>query len=115
MLRPAEPVYRVVNGDESEHATFKDHMLIERNPHQIIEGVLITAYAINAKQAFIYVRGEFALGLERITRALNEAYAHGAVGHDIFGSGFSIDVVIHPGAGAYICGDETGLLESLEG
>jgi NADH-quinone oxidoreductase subunit F len=115
MLRAAEPVYLVVNGDESEPATFKDHMLIERDPHQIIEGVLITAYAIKAAQAFIYIRGEFALGLERITQALNEAYEYGAVGNNIFGSGWSIDVVVHPGAGAYICGDETGLLESLEG
>jgi NADH-quinone oxidoreductase subunit F len=115
MLRKAEPVYLVVNGDESEPATFKDHMLIERDPHQIIEGALITAFAIGAARAFIYIRGEFALGLERITQALNEAYDLGAVGHDIFGSGWSIDVVVHPGAGAYICGDETGLLESLEG
>jgi NADH-quinone oxidoreductase subunit F len=115
MLRPAKPVYLVVNGDESEPATFKDHMLIEEDPHQIIEGTLITAYAVGAVRAFIYIRGEFALGLERITQALNEAYEYGAVGKDIFGSGWSMDVVIHPGAGAYICGDETGLLESLEG
>jgi NADH-quinone oxidoreductase subunit F len=115
MLRKAEPIYLVVNGDESEPATFKDHMLIEQDPHQIIEGTLITAYTIGAAQAFIYIRGEFALGLERITQALNEAYEYGAVGTNIFGSGWSIDVVIHPGAGAYICGDETGLLESLEG
>jgi NADH-quinone oxidoreductase subunit F len=115
MLRPAKPVYLVVNGDESEPATFKDHMLIEQDPHQIIEGTLITAYAVGAERAFIYIRGEFALGLERITQALNEAYQYGAVGRNIFGSGWSIDVVIHPGAGAYICGDETGLLESLEG
>jgi NADH-quinone oxidoreductase subunit F len=115
MLRKAEPVYLVVNGDESEPATFKDHMLIERDPHQIIEGTLITAYAVNAAQAFIYIRGEFALGLERMTQAVNEAYEYGAAGNSIFGSDFSIDVVIHPGAGAYICGDETGLLESLEG
>src|SRR4051812_29883521 len=115
MLRKAEPVYLVINGDESEPATFKDHMLIERDPHQIIEGSLITAYAIGAAQAFIYVRGEFALGIERITQAVNEAYEYGAIGNDIFGSGWSIDIVVHPGAGAYICGDETGLLESLEG
>ncbi len=115
MLRAADPKYLVVNGDESEPATFKDHMLIEQDPHQIIEGTLISAYAIGAAQAFIYVRGEFALGIERMTQALNEAYAHGAVGHRIFGSDFSLDVVIHPGAGAYICGDETALLESLEG
>ena len=115
MLRKAEPVYLVVNGDESEPATFKDHMLIEGDPHQIIEGSLITAYAVGAMQTFIYIRGEFALGLERMMTAVNEAYQHGAAGRNVFGSGWSMDVVIHPGAGAYICGDETGLLESLEG
>ncbi|MBW3668081.1 MAG: NADH-quinone oxidoreductase subunit NuoF [Actinobacteria bacterium] len=115
MLRQAQPVYLVVNGDESEPATFKDHMLIECDPHQLIEGVVICAYAIGAAQAFIYVRGEFALGLERVQAALNEAYAHGAVGKGIFGSGFDLDVVVHPGAGAYICGEETALIESLEG
>ncbi|HVF32859.1 MAG TPA: NADH-quinone oxidoreductase subunit NuoF [Acidimicrobiales bacterium] len=115
MLRAADPKYLVVNGDESEPATFKDHMLLEEDPHQIIEGTIISAYAIGAAQAFIYVRGEFALGIERMMTALNEAYAHGAVGDRIFGSDFSLDVVIHPGAGAYICGDETALLESLEG
>jgi NADH-quinone oxidoreductase subunit F len=77
--------------------------------------VLISAYALQVTQAFIYVRGEFALGLERLEEALNEAYRLGAVGRDIFSSGFSIDVVVHPGAGAYICGEETALLESLEG
>jgi NADH-quinone oxidoreductase subunit F len=115
MLRKAEPVYLVVNGDESEPATFKDHMLIEEDPHQIVEGSLITAYAIGAARVFIYIRGEFALGLERMTQAVNEAYEYGAAGRDIFGRGWSMDVVVHPGAGAYICGDETGLLESLEG
>ncbi len=115
MLRKAPTTYLVINGDESEPATFKDHLLIERDPHQIIEGVLIAAYAIGAAQAFIYIRGEFALGLERMEQALNEAYGHGAVGRRILGSEFSIDVVVHPGAGAYICGEETALLESLEG
>jgi NADH-quinone oxidoreductase subunit F len=115
MLRKAQPVYLVVNGDESEPATFKDHMLLENDPHQLIEGVVICAYAIGAAQAFIYVRGEFALGQERLQAALNEAYAHGAVGADVFGSGFTVDVVVHPGAGAYICGEETALIESLEG
>jgi NADH-quinone oxidoreductase subunit F len=115
MLRKAQPVYLVVNGDESEPATFKDHLLIERDPHQIIEGSTICAYAIGAAQAFIYCRGEFALGIERLEQARDEAYDHGALGHNIFGSGFSLDIVIHPGAGAYICGDETALLESLEG
>ena len=115
MLRKDPVTYLVVNGDESEPATFKDHLLIERDPHQLLEGVLIAAYALQVTQAFIYLRGEFALGLERLEQALNEAYEHGAVGADIFGSGFSIDVVVHPGAGAYICGEETALLESLEG
>ncbi len=115
LLRDAEPRYLVINGDESEPATFKDHMLIEQDPHQILEGTIITAFAIGAAQAFIYVRGEFALGIERMMTAVNEAYEHGALGNDIFGSGFNLDLVIHPGAGAYICGEETALLESLEG
>ncbi|HMK98193.1 MAG TPA: NADH-quinone oxidoreductase subunit NuoF [Acidimicrobiales bacterium] len=115
MLRRATPVYLVVNGDESEPATFKDHALIEGDPHQLIEGSLICGYAIGAAQVFIFVRGEMALGLERLQAALNEAYEYGAVGRDIFGSGYSVDVVVHPGAGAYICGEETALLESLEG
>ena len=80
MLRKAPTTYLVINGDESEPATFKDHLLIERDPHQIIEGVVIAAYAIGAAQAFIYIRGEFALGLERMQQALNDAYSHGAVG-----------------------------------
>jgi NADH-quinone oxidoreductase subunit F len=115
MLRPAETTYLVINGDESEPATFKDHLLIERDPHQIVEGTIIAAYAIGACQAFIYCRGEFALGIERLTQAVNEAYAYGALGESIFGSPFSLDLIVHPGAGAYICGEETALLESLEG
>ncbi|HVB01294.1 MAG TPA: NADH-quinone oxidoreductase subunit NuoF [Acidimicrobiales bacterium] len=115
MLRSATTSYLVINGDESEPATFKDHLLVERDPHQIIEGALICAYAIGASQIFIFCRGEFALGLERLQQACNEAYEIGAIGKSIFGSSFSIDLVIHPGAGAYICGEETALLESLEG
>ena len=115
MLRKSELAYLVINGDESEPATFKDHLLVERDPHQLIEGVVIAAYALQVTQAFIFLRGEFALGLERVQAALNEAYGFGAVGKDIFGSGFSLDIVLHPGAGAYICGEETSLLESLEG
>jgi len=115
MLRKAETSYLVINGDESEPATFKDHLLIERDPHQLIEGTLIAAYALGVTQAFIFVRGEFALGIERLTAACNEAYSHGAVGKNIFGSDFSVDLVVHPGAGAYICGEETSLIESLEG
>jgi NADH-quinone oxidoreductase subunit F len=115
MLRKSDPVYLTINGDESEPATFKDHALIEGDPHQLIEGSLICAYAIGASQVFIFVRGEFPLAIERLQTALNEAYAHGAVGRDIFGSSYSVDLVVHPGAGAYICGEETALLESLEG
>jgi len=115
MLRKADPVYLVINGDESEPCTFKDHMLLEADPHQIVEGTVIAAYAVGAAKAFIFVRGEFALGLERLTAAVNEAYAAGACGQKILGSDFSVDVVVHPGAGAYICGEETALLESLEG
>ncbi len=115
MLRPADTTYLVVNGDESEPCTFKDHLLLETDPHQLVEGVAIAAYAIGVEQAFIFIRGEMALGLERVTQAVNEAYEYGALGRGILGSGFNLDVVVHPGAGAYICGEETGLLESLEG
>ncbi|HXZ82546.1 MAG TPA: NADH-quinone oxidoreductase subunit NuoF [Acidimicrobiales bacterium] len=115
MLRPAATTYLVVNGDESEPATFKDHLLIERDPHQIIEGAAIAAYAVGVRRAFIFCRGEFALGLERLVQACNDAYEYGALGRRIFGSPFSLDIVVHPGAGAYICGEETALLESLEG
>ena len=115
MLRKSDLAYLVVNGDESEPATFKDRMLMERDPHQLVEGIVIAAWALQVTAAFLYVRGEFALGLERVQTAVNDAYAHGALGRDILGSGFSLDLVVHPGAGAYICGDETGLLESLEG
>jgi NADH-quinone oxidoreductase subunit F len=115
MLRKAPVSYLVVNGDESEPATFKDHFLVERDPHQLVEGVTIAAYALQVTQAFIFLRGEFALGLERVQQALNEAYEHGALGSNIFGSGFSLDIVVHPGAGAYICGEETSLIEALEG
>ncbi|MEI8262979.1 MAG: NADH-quinone oxidoreductase subunit NuoF [Actinomycetes bacterium] len=115
MLRKADLAYLVINGDESEPATFKDHLLLESDPHQLIEGALIASFALQVNQAFIYVRGEFALGLERVQQAVNDAYAYGALGNDIFGSGFSLDLVVHPGAGAYICGEETSLIESLEG
>jgi NADH-quinone oxidoreductase subunit F len=115
MLRKSPVSYLVVNGDESEPATFKDHFLVERDPHQLVEGVIIAAYALQVSQAFIFVRGEFALGLERVQQALNDAYELGALGSQIFGSEFSLDVVMHPGAGAYICGEETALIEALEG
>ena len=115
MLRKSPISYLVVNGDESEPATFKDHYLVERDPHQFVEGVIIAAYSLQVSRVFIYIRGEFALGLERVQQAVNDAYAQGALGSKIFGSDFSLDIVVHPGAGAYICGEETALIEGLEG
>ncbi len=109
------PRYVVVNGDESEPGTYKDRLLMERDPHQLIEGVLIACYAIGAAQAFLYVRGEMALAQERIAQALNDAYSAGYIGQNILGTDFSVDVVLHWGAGAYIVGEETALIESLEG
>lgn len=109
------PRYLVVNGDESEPGTYKDRLLMERDPHQLIEGVLIACYAVGCSQAFLYVRGEMAHAQERIAQALNDAYAAGYVGKDILGSDFSVDIVLHWGAGAYIVGEETALIESLEG
>jgi len=116
-LAPANvwPRYLVVNGDESEPGTYKDRLLMERDPHQLIEGVLLACYAIGCGQAFLYVRGEMALAQERIAAALNEAYAAGYVGKNILGTNFSVDVVLTWGAGAYIVGEETALIESLEG
>jgi NADH-quinone oxidoreductase subunit F len=115
MLAKSTRRYLVINGDESEPATFKDHLLLERDPHQIVEGATIAAYAVGASFVVLYVRGEFALGQERVQQAINEAYERRALGRSIFGSGFSVDMVMQPGAGAYICGEETALLESLEG
>ncbi len=109
------PRYLVVNGDESEPGTYKDRLLMERDPHQLIEGSLIACYAVGLSQAFLYVRGEMALAQERIAAALNEAYAAGYVGRNIMGTDFSVDVVLTWGAGAYIVGEETALIESLEG
>jgi NADH-quinone oxidoreductase subunit F len=109
------PRYLVVNGDEGEPSTFKDRMLIERDPHQMIEGIVISAHAIGANLAFIYLRGEFALGYDRVTQAVADARSQGFVGPNILGSGYDLEIVVHRGAGAYICGEETALLESLEG
>jgi NADH-quinone oxidoreductase subunit F len=116
-LAPADvwPRYLVVNGDESEPGTYKDRLLLERDPHQLIEGVLIACYAVGCGQAFLYIRGEMAHAQERMAAALNEAYAAGYVGRNILGTDFSVDIVLHWGAGAYIVGEETALIESLEG
>jgi NADH-quinone oxidoreductase subunit F len=110
-----KPVYLAVNADESEPGTFKDREIIEDDPHQLLEGIIITSFAINCHTAYIYIRGEFALGVERLEVAIDEARAAGLLGKNIFGTGFDLDVWVHRGAGAYICGEETGLIESLEG
>jgi NADH-quinone oxidoreductase subunit F len=109
------PRYLVVNGDESEPGTYKDRILMERDPHQLIEGALLACYAIGAGQAFLYVRGEMALAQERLAEAINDAYEAGYLGHRIMGTDFSVDLILHRGAGAYIVGEETALIESLEG
>ncbi|MDQ1466521.1 MAG: NADH-quinone oxidoreductase subunit [Actinomycetota bacterium] len=109
------PRYLVVNADEGEPSTFKDRMLVERDPHQLLEGIAISAFALQCNLAFVYLRGEFALGYERLTAAIAAARTHGFLGRNVLGSGFDLDVVVHRGAGAYICGEETALLESLEG
>ncbi len=109
------PRYLVVNGDESEPGTYKDRLLMERDPHQLIEGCLIACYAAGLSQCFLYVRGEMALAQERIATALNDAYAAGYIGKNILGTDFSVDIVLHWGAGAYVVGEETALIESLEG
>ena len=109
------PKYLVVNGDESEPGTYKDRLLMERDPHQLIEGCLIACYAAGLSQCFLYIRGEMALAQERVAAALNEAYAAGYVGKNILGSNFSVDIILHWGAGAYVVGEETALIESLEG
>jgi len=109
------PRYLVCNCDEAEPGTFKDHLLLEATPHQIIEGILIAAYAIGCHHAYMYIRGEFKVGFQIFKAALEQARAAGYVGKDLFGTGFDLEVTIHRGAGAYICGEETGLLNSLEG
>jgi NADH-quinone oxidoreductase subunit F len=110
-----KPVYLVVNADESEPGTCKDIPLMMANPHELIEGVIIASYAIRASRAFIYVRGEVVHVLRRLQSAVAEARDAGYLGTDILGSGYDLEVVVHAGAGAYICGEETALLDSLEG
>jgi NADH-quinone oxidoreductase subunit F len=110
-----KPHYLVVNADESEPGTCKDIPLMMATPHTLVEGVIISSYAIRANHAFIYVRGEVLHVVRRLQRAVQEAYLAGHLGKDIHGSGFHLDITVHAGAGAYICGEETALLDSLEG
>ncbi len=109
------PRYLVINGDESEPGTYKDRMLMELDPHQLIEGIVIACFAFNANHAFLYVRGEMAFAQERLAQAVNDAYANGLVGKNVCGTDFSCDITLTWGAGAYIVGEETALIESLEG
>lgn len=110
-----KPHYLVINADESEPGACKDTPLMMANPHSLIEGIIIAAYAMRANHAFIYIRGEIPHAFRRVDNAIREAYAAGYLGKNIMGSGFDLEVVLHAGAGAYICGEETALLDSLEG
>lgn len=110
-----KPVYLICNGDESEPGTFKDRYIVHQDPHQLLEGMIISAYCVGAKKAYIYLREEFPEAAEIVEAAIEEAKANGFVGENILGSGFDLEFVVHRGAGAYICGEETGLIESLEG
>lgn len=111
----SQPKYLVCNCDESEPGTFKDRLLIEKDPHQLLEGVILASYAINAQIAFIYCRGEYYEGLTKLRHAVREAKEKGYLGKNILGSNFSLEIIVHPGAGAYIAGEETAQLNSLEG
>ena len=115
LLAKNGPHYLCCNADEGEPGTFKDRMLLERLPHQLIEGMIITGYACQATMAFIYIRGEFTFAYRQLQRAIAEAQTAGLLGENILGSGYSLEILVHRGAGAYICGEETALLESLEG
>jgi NADH-quinone oxidoreductase subunit F len=114
-LAPERPAYLVVNGDESEPGTFKDRQLLERDPHQVVEGIIIAAFANEVHHAFVYIRGEYPKPARRLERAVEEAYERGFLGKGIFGTDYDLEVTVHLGAGAYICGEETALLNSLEG
>jgi NADH-quinone oxidoreductase subunit F len=113
--KSGKPVYLICNGDESEPGTFKDRVLLHHEPHLLLEGVIISAFAVGAHTAYIYLRGEFPKAVDILERAIADARARGLLGKNILGSGFDLEVHLHRGAGAYICGEETGLIESLEG
>lgn len=110
-----EPRYLVCNADEGEPGTFKDRLMMERAPHQLIEGMIMSAFAVGSKKSYIYVRGEYYYPVEVLEQAVQEAYKAGYLGKNILGSGFDHDMDVYRGAGAYICGEETGLISSLEG
>lgn len=110
-----KPVYLVINADEGEPGTFKDRYILERDPHQLIEGIIISAFAVGSHKAYIYIRGEYVEPFRRLQAAVDEAAAKKYLGKNLFGGDYQLDLVVHRGAGAYICGEETALLESLEG
>jgi NADH-quinone oxidoreductase subunit F len=112
---PTIPKYLCCNADEGEPGTFKDRGIIENDPHLLIEGMIIACYTIGAVASYIYIRGEFTFGARRLDEAIKEAYDAGYLGRDVMGSGYSLDMYVHMGAGAYICGEETALIESIEG
>lgn len=113
--RGTKPVYLLCNADESEPGTFKDRLLMEQDPHQLLEGMMLASFALSVAHAYIYIRGEMVHGAEILNAAIAEAYAKGFLGQNIQGSGLTLDITVHRGAGAYICGEETALIESLEG
>lgn len=113
--KSGKPIYLVCNADESEPGTFKDRFLLERIPHLLIEGMILASYAIGARTAYIYMRGEFRWIFPLLEKAIDEAHAGGFLGNNILGTDFSLNIYVQPGGGAYICGEETALLESLEG
>ena len=109
------PIYLCVNADESEPCTYNNRILMEKDPHQVLEGIMLACYAIKSQKAFYYVRYEYGDAYRALRGAIDELYAAGLLGQNILGTGFNLDIVLHRGAGAYICGEETGLIESLEG
>jgi NADH-quinone oxidoreductase subunit F len=113
--KSGKPRYLVCNADESEPGTFKDRYLMQRLPHMLVEGMIVSSYALGANTAYIYIRGEMMYVLHILEKAIKEAYAAGLLGKNILGSGYNLDLYVQPGGGAYICGEETALIESLEG
>src|SRR3984885_6060830 len=113
--KSGKPIYLICNADESEPGTFKDRQIIHKDPHQLVEGMIISCFANNVNLAYIYIRGEMPEGAKLLVKALAEARAKNFLGKNILGSGYDLEIHVHRGAGAYICGEETGLIESLEG
>jgi len=112
---PGQPKYVICNADESEPGTFKDRVILEGDPHSIIEAMAIAGYAVGASEGYIYIRGEYPLAYARLKKAIQQAHKYGLLGENIFGKGFNFEIHVHAGAGAYICGEETALIESIEG